>query len=61
VYIVSHYSQIIRLAKTIIFPKEFNESEIIDIPEGVKHIEIRKVRYFQELISLPESLKDSVS
>jgi hypothetical protein len=56
-YIVSHYSQIIRLAKTIIFPKEFNGSEIIDIPEGVKHIEIRKVRYIQKVIRLPDSLR----
>jgi Leucine-rich repeat (LRR) protein len=57
VYIVSYYSQEIKLAETIIFPREFNGSRIASVPEGVKHIELRKVRYNQELICLPESLK----
>jgi hypothetical protein len=57
VCIISHYSQKIKPTETIIFPEEFNGSEIIDIPEGVKHIEIRKVRYIQKVICLPDSLR----
>jgi hypothetical protein len=56
VYIVSHYSQEIKLAETIIFPEEFNGIEISNVPEGVKHIEI-KVHNQDLTIHLPESLK----
>jgi hypothetical protein len=57
VHIVSCYSEEIKLAETVIFPKEFNGNEISNIPEGVKHAEIRKVKYTQRLIRLPKSLK----
>jgi hypothetical protein len=55
--IISHFSQEIISAETLIFPREFDRTKISNIPEGVKHIEIRNVRYNQELICLPESLK----
>jgi hypothetical protein len=55
--IISHYSQEIKPAETIIFSEEFDGTEISNIPEVVEHIEIKKVRYIQKLIRLPESLK----
>jgi hypothetical protein len=56
--IVSHHTQKIRPARAVIFPEEFDGTEISNIPEGVEEIEITKVGFHQySSIHLPKSLK----
>jgi hypothetical protein len=54
--IICYSQQQIKPANTIIFTEEF-DGIISNIPEGVEHIQIRKIKRFQNLTCLPKSLK----